>query len=127
MSRNQPLEENNHDFMQQKNAQPLKLFVTEEQKQHLLPRFCKSSFPAFSLTEIDVGPDPFQMSTKAELSENIDTRHYRNNKGNTLHAVVLADNWCNRIHIKKLFQNLNQNHDRQDNLIIKNIPLGGML
>ena len=127
MIHNQTSEKNNQNFMQHKNQQPLKLFRAEEQKQRLLPRFCKGSFPAFSLTEINVGSDPVQMSTKAEINENIDTRHYCNNKGNTLHAVVLADNWCNRIHIKKLFQNLNQNHDRQDNLIIKNIPLGGML
>ena len=48
--------------------QPLKMFGTEEQKQKFFPRFRKGSISAFALTELDVGSDPAQMSTRGELS-----------------------------------------------------------
>lgn len=54
--------------------QPLKMFGTEEQKKKYLPRFRKGAISAFSLTELDVGSDPAQMSTEATLSE--DGSHY---------------------------------------------------
>ena len=54
--------------------EPLKLFGTEEQKRRHLPRFRKGDISAFALTEPDVGSDPAQMKTRAELAE--DGSHY---------------------------------------------------
>ena len=48
---------------------PLLKFGTEEQKQRYLPRLAKGALSAFALTEQEVGSDPANMSTVAELSE----------------------------------------------------------
>ncbi|MFT4553244.1 MAG: alkylation response protein AidB-like acyl-CoA dehydrogenase [Chlamydiales bacterium] len=48
---------------------PLNLFGTEEQKQKFFPRFREGSISAFALTEPNVGSDPAQMTTTAEISE----------------------------------------------------------
>ncbi|MDH3222589.1 MAG: acyl-CoA dehydrogenase family protein [Gemmatimonadota bacterium] len=53
---------------------PLVLFGTEEQKQKYLPRLANGALSAFALTEPEVGSDPANMSTVAELSE--DGSHY---------------------------------------------------
>jgi alkylation response protein AidB-like acyl-CoA dehydrogenase len=45
--------------------QPLKLFGTEEQKKHWLPKLAKGAISAFALTEGDVGSDPARMTTTA--------------------------------------------------------------
>jgi alkylation response protein AidB-like acyl-CoA dehydrogenase len=47
---------------------PLLKFGTEEQKKRYLPRLAKGALSAFALTEKDVGSDPANMSTTAELS-----------------------------------------------------------
>ncbi len=47
---------------------PLLKFGTEEQKARYLPRLAKGALSAFALTEKDVGSDPANMSTTAELS-----------------------------------------------------------
>jgi len=47
---------------------PVQKFGTEEQKQRYLPRLAKGALSAFALTESDVGSDPANMSTVAELS-----------------------------------------------------------
>ncbi|RMH18663.1 MAG: DUF1974 domain-containing protein [Gemmatimonadetes bacterium] len=49
--------------------QPLIYFGTEEQKQKYLPRLAKGAISAFALTEPEVGSDPANMSTTADLSE----------------------------------------------------------
>ena len=54
--------------------QPLMMYGTEEQKKKWLPRFRTSAVSAFALTEPNVGSDPAQMSTTAELTE--DGKHY---------------------------------------------------
>ena len=43
-------------------------FGTEEQKKKYLPRLADGALSAFALTEPDVGSDPANMSTHAELS-----------------------------------------------------------
>lgn len=48
---------------------PLLKFGTEEQKDRYLPRLARGALSAFALTEKDVGSDPANMSTTAELSE----------------------------------------------------------
>ncbi|MGD8282312.1 MAG: acyl-CoA dehydrogenase family protein, partial [Gemmatimonadota bacterium] len=48
---------------------PLLKFGTDEQKERYLPRLAKGALSAFALTEQDVGSDPANMSTTAELSE----------------------------------------------------------
>jgi alkylation response protein AidB-like acyl-CoA dehydrogenase len=48
---------------------PLIKFGTQEQKDRYLPRLAKGALSAFALTEHDVGSDPANMSTTAELSE----------------------------------------------------------
>ncbi len=48
---------------------PLLKFGTEEQKSRYLPRLAKGALSAFALTENDVGSDPANMATTAELSE----------------------------------------------------------
>ena len=48
---------------------PLIKFGTEEQKERYLPRLAKGALSAFALTEHDVGSDPANMATTAELSE----------------------------------------------------------
>ena len=53
---------------------PLVLFGTEEQKRKYLPRLAGGELSAFALTEPDVGSDPANMSTFAELSA--DGTHY---------------------------------------------------
>lgn len=53
---------------------PLVLFGTEEQKRKYLPRAAGGELSAFALTEPEVGSDPANMSTFAELSE--DGEHY---------------------------------------------------
>jgi alkylation response protein AidB-like acyl-CoA dehydrogenase len=45
------------------------MFGTEAQKQKYLPLFAKGQISAFALTEQDVGSDPAQMKTHAELNE----------------------------------------------------------
>jgi len=47
---------------------PLIKFGTEEQKDRYLPRLAKGALSAFALTEHDVGSDPANMGTTAELS-----------------------------------------------------------
>jgi alkylation response protein AidB-like acyl-CoA dehydrogenase len=47
---------------------PLLKFGTEEQKKRYLPRLAQGALSAFALTEKDVGSDPANMSTAAELS-----------------------------------------------------------
>jgi hypothetical protein len=47
---------------------PLLKFGTEEQKARYLPKLAKGALSAFALTEKDVGSDPANMSTTAELS-----------------------------------------------------------
>ncbi len=54
--------------------QPLKMYGTEAQKKKFLPRFRQGAISAFALTEPDVGSDPAQMSTTAEISE--DGKYY---------------------------------------------------
>lgn len=49
--------------------QPLLYFGTEEQKQKYLPRLAAGELSAFALTEQDVGSDPANLSTHAELSD----------------------------------------------------------
>ena len=53
---------------------PLVLFGTEQQKRKYLPRLAGGELSAFALTEPDVGSDPANMSTFAELSA--DGTHY---------------------------------------------------
>ncbi len=53
---------------------PLVLFGTEEQKRKYLPRAASGELSAFALTEPEVGSDPANMSTRAELSD--DGAHY---------------------------------------------------
>ncbi|HSG48944.1 MAG TPA: acyl-CoA dehydrogenase family protein, partial [Longimicrobiales bacterium] len=48
---------------------PIKMFGTKEQKEKYLPRLAKGELSAFALTESDVGSDPANMATVAELSE----------------------------------------------------------
>ncbi|HYX34204.1 MAG TPA: acyl-CoA dehydrogenase family protein [Oligoflexus sp.] len=48
--------------------QPLKLFGTPEQKKKYLPRIAQGEITAFALTEKDVGSDPANVQTHAELS-----------------------------------------------------------
>ena len=48
---------------------PLLKFGTEEQKSRYLPRLATGALSAFALTEKDVGSDPANMATTAELSE----------------------------------------------------------
>ena len=48
--------------------QPLKIFGTDEQKKHYLPRVARGEISAFALTEPGVGSDPARMSTRAEPS-----------------------------------------------------------
>lgn len=45
-------------------TQPILLFGTDEQKRHFLPR-CVREISAFTLTEPDIGNDPFRMHTTA--------------------------------------------------------------
>ena len=47
---------------------PLIKFGTDQQKQRYLPRLARGALSAFALTEKDVGSDPANMSTTAELS-----------------------------------------------------------
>jgi alkylation response protein AidB-like acyl-CoA dehydrogenase len=49
--------------------QPLVYFGTEEQKKAYLPRLAAGAISAFALTEQEVGSDPANMSTVAELAE----------------------------------------------------------
>ena len=49
--------------------QPLLYFGTEEQKKKYLPRLAAGELSAFALTEMDVGSDPANLATTAELSE----------------------------------------------------------
>jgi alkylation response protein AidB-like acyl-CoA dehydrogenase len=49
--------------------QPLLYFGTEEQKRKYLPRLAAGELSAFALTEQDVGSDPANLSTHAELSD----------------------------------------------------------
>jgi alkylation response protein AidB-like acyl-CoA dehydrogenase len=49
--------------------QPLLCFGTEEQKRKYLPRLAGGELSAFALTEQDVGSDPANLSTVAELSD----------------------------------------------------------
>lgn len=53
---------------------PLKDFGTDEQKKKYLPLLAAGAISAFALTEPNVGSDPAQMTTFAELSE--DGSHY---------------------------------------------------
>jgi alkylation response protein AidB-like acyl-CoA dehydrogenase len=53
---------------------PLMYFGTEEQKRRYLPRLASGALSAFALTEPEVGSDPANMSTFAELSK--DGRHW---------------------------------------------------
>ena len=48
--------------------QPLLYFGTEEQKRKYLPRLAAGALSAFALTERDVGSDPANLSTHADLS-----------------------------------------------------------
>ncbi len=53
---------------------PIIKFGTQEQKDRYLPRLAKGELSAFALTEAEVGSDPANMSTHAELSA--DGTHY---------------------------------------------------
>ncbi len=53
---------------------PIIKFGTQQQKDEYLPRLARGELSAFALTEPDVGSDPANMSTVAELSE--DGSHY---------------------------------------------------
>lgn len=48
---------------------PILKFGTEEQKRKYLPRLARGELSGFALTEADVGSDPANMATHAELSE----------------------------------------------------------
>lgn len=48
---------------------PLMMFGSDEQKQRYLPRLARGALSAFALTEPNVGSDPANMATTAELSE----------------------------------------------------------
>ncbi len=48
---------------------PLMMFGSDEQKRRYLPRLATGALSAFALTEPNVGSDPANMSTTAELSE----------------------------------------------------------
>src|SRR5690606_1329191 len=48
---------------------PLLKFGTEEQKRRYLPRLAGGALSAFALTEPEVGSDPANLATHAELSE----------------------------------------------------------
>lgn len=63
--------------------QPVRLYGTEAQKKKFLPQFRQGKISAFALTEPDVGSDPAQMSSTAELSA--DGTYY------TLNGTKL---WC---------------------------------
>jgi alkylation response protein AidB-like acyl-CoA dehydrogenase len=54
--------------------QPLKMFGTEKQKQKYFPMFREGKISAFALTESDVGSDPAQMTSTAQLTE--DGKYY---------------------------------------------------
>ncbi len=49
--------------------QPLTLFGTKEQKKRFLPRLAAGALSAFALTEPEVGSDPANLATTAELSD----------------------------------------------------------
>jgi len=49
--------------------QPLKMFGTDEQKKRFLTRLATGAISGFALTEPEVGSDPANMATVAELSE----------------------------------------------------------
>jgi alkylation response protein AidB-like acyl-CoA dehydrogenase len=49
--------------------QPLLLFGTDAQKEEYLPRLAKGALSAFALTESEVGSDPANVATTAELSD----------------------------------------------------------
>lgn len=49
--------------------QPLKMFGSEAQKKQYLPRLAKGSISAFALTEPNVGSDPANVETHAELTD----------------------------------------------------------
>ena len=68
--------------------QPLKEFVTEEQKRKYLPRLAGGEISAFALTEPGVGSDPARMTTTATLSE--DGKHYILN-GDKLWCTNVSD------------------------------------
>ena len=53
---------------------PLMYFGTDEQKRRYLPRLAGGALSAFALTEADVGSDPANLSTYAELSP--DGKHW---------------------------------------------------
>jgi alkylation response protein AidB-like acyl-CoA dehydrogenase len=71
---------------------------------------------------MDIGTELFVIAATCSYA------HHLKGKGNSPHAIALADNWCNhsRIHIDRLFQDLSQNNDRQDNLIAKDILMGDL-
>ena len=48
---------------------PIMMFGSDEQKKRLLPRLARGELSAFALTEHNVGSDPANMATTAELSE----------------------------------------------------------
>jgi len=48
---------------------PLKLFGTQAQKEHYLPRLAAGEISGFALTEPDVGSDPARMATTATLTD----------------------------------------------------------
>lgn len=54
--------------------EPLKLFGTDQQKKKYFPKIAAGAVTGFALTEPEVGSDPAQMSTTAELSD--DGSHY---------------------------------------------------
>ena len=53
---------------------PLMYFGTDEQKKRYLPRLAGGALSAFALTEADVGSDPANMSTHADLTP--DGKHW---------------------------------------------------
>jgi alkylation response protein AidB-like acyl-CoA dehydrogenase len=50
-------------------SQPLTRFGTEEQKRKYLPRVARGALSAFALTEPEVGSDPANLATTAELTD----------------------------------------------------------
>jgi alkylation response protein AidB-like acyl-CoA dehydrogenase len=83
--------------------QPLKLFGTAEQKQKYLPRIARGEITAFALTEMDVGSDPANVQTHAELSS--DGQHW------ILNGEKL---WCTNGVIADLYVVMARTPDREE-------------
>ena len=69
---------------------------------------------------MDIGTELFVIAATCSYAQHL------KEKGESPHVVEIADNWCNhaRAKVDQLFQDLAQNHDRQDNLLAKDILAG---